>query len=161
MQNRGELLGRFQQTGAPQIHIDDEDTDGKVRVWITRPGRVQDSRTGGYRGAHQSLIIGCLQRREENGWEADEQLRDYLNRIRTTPPPAEWPDLQRAITTIEGFRDLPLAAVPWGKPVGKKPERGKGKKRWTNKEHRSGRRLCTINEGFPARFLEGLRRKLH
>ena len=100
--DREELLGRFRQTGATQTHIDDEDTEGKVRIWITRPGRVRESRTGRCREARQYIIIGCLQQREEGGWEADEQLGDYLNRIRTTPPPAEWPDLQRAITTIDG-----------------------------------------------------------
>ena len=102
MQNEEELLGRFRQTGTTKTHIDDEDTDGRIRVWITRPGRVRDSRTGRCREARQSIIIGCLQRRDEDSWEADEQLRDYLGRIRTTPPATEWPDLQRAITTIDG-----------------------------------------------------------
>ena len=95
------MLNKFRQTGPPHTHVHHEDSEGRAPVWITRPGRVEDARTGGPREARESHIIGSL-RRQEGGWEADEQLQDYLTTIRKTPPPTSWPDLEEAFITIDG-----------------------------------------------------------
>ena len=92
--------GKFEQTGPTRAHMHSDTQEGRVVVWITHPGRVENSETGRPLTARQSFIIGRLENRPQEGWEADGELRGYLERIQDSPR-TRWDDLDEAQADID------------------------------------------------------------
>ena len=94
------MTDNFEQTGPTRVQIHEE-REGHARVWITRHGRTRDPRSGNYREARRSDIIGSLKVQVEGGWEADDELRQRLEAWTSVNAKTAWPSLEEAQADIE------------------------------------------------------------